>query len=123
MQPPMQTTFLRLAARHGAEAALETHRAAATLKKTGVGLAGRLQLFNGLRNFDVIGKPRSKAFCRSERTGYFRAPLVGILPVNLGDNLRQRLRGGCRFALRRSKCAVCANIANGERGDKCGKEN
>jgi hypothetical protein len=59
----------------------------------------------------------------SKRTGYFRIPLVGIRPVYIGDDLCQRLRGGCGFAFRGGEGAVCFDIAGGERGDKSGKEN
>ena len=113
----------RVADGWAAETVLEAHRAAATFKEASVGVAGRLQTANSISDFGVFGETLRKMLRGSKRTGYFRIPLVGIHPVYIGDDLRQRLRGGCGFSLRCRKCAICTNIADGKRGDKCGKKN
>ena len=106
-----------------AESATGEHFTAAPLKESSVGLAGSLQAINSIRDFGVIGETRREVFGRSECAGYFRVAPVRPRPVGLGDDLRQRLRGGCGFAFRGGEGAVCFDIADGERGDKCGKEN
>jgi hypothetical protein len=42
-------------------------------------------------------------FGHSERADDFSFTFVGIRPVYIGDNLCQRLRGGCGFAFRGGK--------------------
>ena len=84
---------------------LKAHRAAATLKEASVGVAGRLQPFNSISDLGVSGETRRKMLGRSKRADNLGIALIRIRPVDLSDNLRQRLRGGRRLLLRRGEGA------------------
>lgn len=70
-----------------------------------MGLAGRLQPRDGVRNRRILREAFRQVFRRRQRADNLGIALVRIRPVDFSDDLCQRLRGGRRLLLRRGECA------------------